>query len=38
MIFGQEAEVFFADQAGKAAGILCVFQGFSSAELGQKIR
>ena len=38
MIFEQEAEDFFSDQGRQAAGILCVFQSFSSEELGKKIR
>ena len=38
MIFEQEAEDFATNQEWKSAGILCVFQGFSSAGLEQKIR
>ena len=38
MIFEQTARDFATDQEWKTAGILCVFQGFSSAELGEKIR
>jgi len=30
------AQIFASDQAEKAAGILCVFQGFFCAELEQK--
>ena len=33
-----DSESFFAESKNKTAGILCVFQGFCSAESAEKIR